>query len=86
VLKGTWFGLIRSVEVTGKELSFWLYIAAPETPASGANRKMRRLSPLDSFVINRAEMKNRISLGLYSSKNAPAKPKLRIQNLSGVSC
>lgn len=71
-------------EVTGKRAKFWLYIAAPETPAI-AERIVKELASksIDSFVINRAEMKNRISLGLYSSKERAEQAKLRIQNLSG---
>ena len=71
-------------EVTGKRAKFWLYIAAPETPAI-AERIVQELASksIDSFVINRAEMKNRISLGLYSSKERAEQAKVRIQNLSG---
>lgn len=71
-------------EVTGKRPKFWLYIAAPETPAI-AERIVKELASksIDSFVINRAEMKNRISLGLYSSKERADQAKVRIQNVSG---
>ena len=71
-------------EVTGKRPKFWLYIAAPETPAI-AERIVKELASksIDSFVINRAEMKNRISLGLYSSEERAEQAKVRIQNLSG---
>ncbi|NLU99637.1 SPOR domain-containing protein [Marinomonas sp. UCMA 3892] len=71
-------------EVSGKRPKFWLYIAAPETPAI-AERIVKELASksIDSFVINRAEMKNRISLGLYSSKERADQAKVRIQNVSG---
>jgi len=71
-------------EVIGKRAKFWLYIAAPETPAI-AERIVKELASksIDSYVINRADMKNRISLGLYSSKERAEQAKLRIQNLSG---
>ncbi|RBP78637.1 SPOR domain-containing protein [Marinomonas rhizomae] len=71
-------------EVTGKRPKFWLYIAAPETPAI-AGRIVKELASksIDSFVINRAEMKNRISLGLYSSKERAEQAKKRIQDVSG---
>lgn len=71
-------------EVSGKRPKFWLYIAAPETPAI-AERIVKELASksIDSFVINRAEMKNRISLGLYSSKERADQAKTRIENVSG---
>ncbi len=71
-------------EISGKRPKFWLYIAAPETPAI-AERIVKELASksIDSFVINRAEMKNRISLGLYSSKERADQAKVRIQNVSG---
>lgn len=71
-------------EVTGKRPKFWLYIAAPETPEIAA-RIVKELASksIDSFVINRAEMKNRISLGLYSSQERANQAKVRVQNASG---
>ena len=71
-------------EVSGKRPKFWLYIAAPETPAI-AEKIVKELASksIDSFVINRAEMKNRISLGLYSSSERAEQAKARIQNISG---
>jgi len=71
-------------EVSGKRPKFWLYIAAPETPAIAEKIvKELALKSIDSFVINRAEMKNRISLGLYSSSERAEQAKARIQNISG---
>lgn len=74
----------KEKESTGKRAKFWLYIAAPETPAL-ADRIVKELATksIDSFVINRAEMKNRISLGLYSSKVRAEQSKVSIQNASG---
>ncbi|TYL49141.1 SPOR domain-containing protein [Marinomonas sp. IMCC 4694] len=74
----------KEKESTGKRAKFWLYIAAPETPAL-ADRIVKELAAksIDSFVINRAEMKNRISLGLYSSKVRAEQSKISIQNASG---
>ncbi|MBR7889377.1 SPOR domain-containing protein [Marinomonas sp. A79] len=71
-------------EITGKRPKFWLYIAAPDTPAL-AERIVKELAAksIDSFVINRAEMKNRISLGLYSSKARAEASRQKIQNASG---
>ena len=68
-------------EVTGKRPKFWLYISAPETPeiAGGIVKELASKS-IDSFVINRGEMKNRISLGLYSSKERADQAQIRIQN------
>ncbi|ETX09938.1 sporulation protein [Marinomonas ushuaiensis DSM 15871] len=73
-------------EVIGKRARFWLYIAAPET-SEIAGRIVKELAAksIDSFVINRGEMKNRISLGLYSSTDRAEQAKLRIQKLSGYS-
>lgn len=73
-------------EVTGKRPKFWLYIAAPETPEI-ANRIVKELAAksIDSFVIHRDEMKNRISLGLYSSVGRAEQAKLRIQKMSDYS-
>jgi len=73
-------------EVTGKRPKFWLYIAAPETPEI-ASRIVKELAAksIDSFVIHRDEMKNRISLGLYSSMDRAEQAKLRIQKMSGYS-
>ncbi|NLQ18647.1 SPOR domain-containing protein [Marinomonas sp. M1K-6] len=71
-------------EVSGKRPKFWLYIAAPETPEL-AETIVKELASksIDSFVINRAEMKNRISLGLYSSKERADQARQRIENISG---
>lgn len=71
-------------EVTGKRPKFWLYIAAPETPTM-AEKIVKELASksIDSFVITRAEMKNRISLGLYSSMERADQAKKRIQDKSG---
>lgn len=73
-------------EMTGKRPKFWLYIAAPETPEI-ANRIVKELAAksIDSFVIHRDEMKNRISLGLYSSIDRAKQARLRIQDVSGYS-
>jgi hypothetical protein len=74
----------KEQEVTGKRPKFWLYIAAPDTPATAAKIvKDLASKSVDSFVINRAEMKNRISLGLYSSQERADQAKQRIQNISG---
>ncbi|MGJ8648377.1 MAG: SPOR domain-containing protein [Marinomonas colpomeniae] len=73
-------------EVTGKRPKFWLYISAPETPAiAGGIVKELASKSIESFVINRGEMKNRISLGLYSSKERAEQAQIRIQKRSGYS-
>ncbi|ADZ89528.1 SPOR domain-containing protein [Marinomonas mediterranea] len=53
----------------GERDKYWLYISAPNNRAA-ANKIVADLKGrgVDSFIINRGEMKNRISLGLYSSK------------------
>ncbi|TDO97247.1 SPOR domain-containing protein [Marinomonas balearica] len=69
-------------QTIGERDKYWLYIPAPETRAE-ANKVVKDLKAksVDSFIINRGEMKNRISLGLYSSikraKQAAASIKLR---------
>ncbi|MEO9654384.1 SPOR domain-containing protein [Marinomonas sp.] len=73
-------------EVTGKRAKYWLYIAAPETPAMATNIvKTLAAKSIDSFIINREEMKNRISLGLYSSQERANQARDRIQKASGYS-
>jgi hypothetical protein len=71
-------------EVAGKRLKYWLYIDAPETPEIAASI-VKELSDksIDSFIINRGEMKNRISLGLYSSRARAEQSQLQIKRLSG---
>ncbi|MBJ7539513.1 SPOR domain-containing protein [Marinomonas transparens] len=71
-------------EVTGKRPKFWLYINAPETPEIAKDIvKELAAKSIDSFVINRGEMKNRISLGLYSSETRAEQSRLGIKKLSG---
>ncbi|MFT2099681.1 SPOR domain-containing protein [Marinomonas sp. 2405UD66-6] len=71
-------------ETSGKRTKFWLYVAAPETQAK-AREIVKDLASksIDSFVINREEMKNRISLGLYSSAERANQAKSRIEEVSG---
>ncbi|MCV2404011.1 SPOR domain-containing protein [Marinomonas sp. C2222] len=72
----------KEQEATGKRAKFWLYIAAPENAAK-AQEIVKELTAksVDSFIINRGEMKNRISLGLYSSEDRAALSKARIEEL-----
>ncbi|MCB5162113.1 SPOR domain-containing protein [Marinomonas algarum] len=80
--KGGWPYQAR--EITGKRAKYWLYIAAPKTPAIAEDIvKELATKSIDSFVINRAEMKNRISLGLFSSEDRANQARIRIQNDSG---
>ncbi|WP_438462674.1 SPOR domain-containing protein [Marinomonas sp. PE14-40] len=71
-------------KMEGQRQKFWLYISAPDTREQ-ANRIVRALKvrSVDSFIINRGEMKNRISLGLYSVALTAEKERLRISDLSG---
>ncbi|MDB4837110.1 SPOR domain-containing protein [Marinomonas sp.] len=73
-------------EVAGKRAKYWLYIAAPETTEK-ARQIVKELTEksVDSFVINRGEMKNRISLGLYSSEERAGLSKERIQKMFSYS-
>lgn len=71
-------------DISGKREKFWLYIAAPDTQETAKNIVADLTSKsIDSFVINRAEMKNRISLGLYSSSERAEQARQRIQNVAG---
>ncbi len=69
---------------TGNRPRFWLYISAQASPEA-AKRIVSSLSAksIDSFVINRGEMKNRISLGLFSSKERAEVAGSQIQEKSG---
>lgn len=71
-------------EVMGKRPKYWLYIDAPDTQDK-ARAIVKDLSgkSIDSFIITRAEMKNRISLGLYSSKERADEASQRIESKSG---
>ena len=71
-------------KVEGERQKFWLYIAAPKTrDQSSKIVKALKLRGVDSFIINRGEMKNRISLGLYSVSITAEKERNRISELSG---
>jgi len=71
-------------ETLGKRPKFWLYIDAPATKQR-ATEIVKDLASksIDSFIITREEMKNRISLGLYSEKGRAEQARERIQTLSG---
>lgn len=71
-------------DVSGKRTKYWLYVAAPESQAA-AREIVKDLASksIDSFVINREEMKNRISLGLYSSPDRANQAKSHIEEVSG---
>lgn len=74
----------RNKEVSGLRPKYWLYIAAPETNAR-AQEIVKDLTDksIDSFIINRGEMKNRISLGLYSSQARADQARQRIAAATG---
>ena len=68
----------------GKRPKFWLYIDAPATKKDATEIvKALTAKSIDSFIITRKEMKNRISLGLYSSKGRAQQARQRIQADSG---
>lgn len=56
-------------EASGRRDKYWLYIPAPDSTAK-AQSIMKRLKQqgIDSYVVASGEMRNRISLGLYSSQ------------------
>lgn len=71
-------------ETMGKRPKFWLYIDAPKTKER-ANEIVKDLASksIDSFIITREEMKNRISLGLYSTQEGAQLARDKIQKVSG---
>ncbi|CUB03848.1 SPOR domain-containing protein [Marinomonas fungiae] len=72
-------------ETSGKRDKYWLYIAAPESTSKAqdvvAELKLKRI---DSYVISRGDMKNRISLGLFSSKERAQQAQATIAQRSGM--
>ena len=76
--------LYQESKIEAERQKFWLFINAPETREQ-ANRIVTALKVrgVDSFIINRGEMKNRISLGLYSVAITAEKERIRISDLSG---
>ncbi|REG81142.1 SPOR domain-containing protein [Marinomonas pollencensis] len=71
-------------ETVGKRPKYWLYIDAPETKQRATEIvKDLAAKSIDSFIITREEMKNRISLGLYSAQGRALQARERIQKLSG---
>lgn len=74
---------VKEYRSHGDRQRFWVYIDAPAS-RQDAIRAVDRLKQqgVDSFIINRGEMKGRISLGLYSSAEAANTEKNRITNLS----
>jgi hypothetical protein len=70
-------------KVEGERQKFWLYIGAPDTRAQASKIVTAlKLRGVDSFI-NRGEMKNRISLGLYSVSITAEQERNRISELSG---
>ena len=68
----------------GERLKYWLYIAAPASREAALEIVgLLKAKKIDSFIINRGEMKNRISLGLYSIKQTADQELQRIAQLSG---
>ncbi|MCZ2722527.1 SPOR domain-containing protein [Marinomonas sp. 15G1-11] len=72
----------RDVELKKNSIKYWLYISAPETKEEAtaiiADLKQKNI---DSFRITRGEMKNRISLGLYSVEGTAKGEEARIESL-----
>lgn len=68
-------------QVMGKRPKFWLYIEAPDTQEQAREIvKALHNRSIDSFIITRGEMKNRISLGLYSSQEGADEARKRIES------
>ena len=72
-------------KTTGKREKYWLYIAAPATTEKAqeivSSLKLKRI---DSYIISRGDMKNRISLGLFSSKDRAEQAQASIAKQSGM--
>ncbi|MCO4787173.1 MAG: SPOR domain-containing protein [Marinomonas atlantica] len=72
-------------ETTGKRDKFWLYISAPATTAQAQDIVARlKLKRIDSYIISRGDMKNRISLGLFSSQERAEQAQVSITERSGM--
>lgn len=72
-------------EATGKRDKFWLYISAPATTAQAQDIVARlKLKRIDSYIISRGDMKNRISLGLFSSQERAEQAQESISERSGM--
>lgn len=72
-------------DTTGKREKYWLYISAPSSSEAAKNIVARlKQKKIDSYVITRGEMKNRISLGLYSSKTRAEQAQAAISERSGM--
>ncbi|RDL42944.1 SPOR domain-containing protein [Marinomonas piezotolerans] len=72
-------------DTTGKREKYWLYIAAPETQKAAEDIVLRlKVKKIDSYIIARGEMKNRISLGLYSSLVRAKQAQTAISERSGM--
>lgn len=75
----------KKSETTGKRDKYWLYIAAPATTAQAQDIVSRlKLKRIESYVIARGDMKNRISLGLFSSKDRAEQAQQSIASQSGM--
>ncbi len=72
----------REETETRNVIKYWLYIAAPSSRAQASvimgDLKQKNI---DSFRITRGEMKNRISLGLYSAQKTASEEEARIESL-----
>jgi hypothetical protein len=72
----------RDDEYKSNSLKYWLYINAPNTRSEAADIMSElKQKGIDSFRITRGEMKNRISLGLYSIEKAAQEEERRIESL-----
>jgi len=67
----------------GERQKYWVYISAPDNRQNAIKvvDGLKRQG-VDSFIINRGEMKGRISLGLYSTAVTANTEKVRITKLS----
>lgn len=74
----------QETKIEAERQKFWLYIGAPETREQASRIVTSlKLRGVDSFIINRGEMKNRLSLGLYSVSITAEQERNRISELSG---
>lgn len=74
---------VKEYRSNGERQKYWVYISAPENREDAIQIvDSLKKQGVDSFIINRGEMKNRISLGLYSTSETADEEKVRIAKLS----
>lgn len=74
---------VKDYQSNGERKKYWVYIDAPSKREDAIQIvDTLKKKGVDSFIINRGEMKDRISLGLYSTSDTAEAEKNRIAKLS----